>query len=92
MSLHHVKVVHGSEPNRSNDRRIGLGISYIPTHARCTAANRVTAMLVRGRDKYGPFDEERRPTIEAGPEERAFHADAVARFRAMNASLNIAAE
>ena len=27
MSLHHVKLVHGSEPNRSNDRRIGLAIS-----------------------------------------------------------------
>ena len=31
MSLHHVKLVHGSEPNRSNDRRIGLAIRYIPT-------------------------------------------------------------
>jgi hypothetical protein len=30
-SLHHVKLVHGSEPNRSNDRRIGLAIRYIPS-------------------------------------------------------------
>jgi non-heme Fe2+,alpha-ketoglutarate-dependent halogenase len=87
-SLHHTHLVHNSRPNRSNDRRIGLGISYIPTHARCTAANRVTAMLVRGRDKYGHFDEERRPQANAGPEERAFHARAVATFRDMNASLN----
>ena len=36
-SLHHTHLVHNSRPNRSNDRRIGLGISYIPTHARCTA-------------------------------------------------------
>ena len=91
-SLHHTHLVHNSRPNRYHDRRIGLGISYIPTHARCTARNRVTAMLVRGQDRYGNFDEERRPTSEAGPEERAFHADAVARFRAMNAGLNIAAE
>jgi hypothetical protein len=34
MSLHHVKVVHGSEPNRSDDRRIGLAIRYIPTDGR----------------------------------------------------------
>ena len=34
MSLHHVKLVHGSEPNRSNDRRIGLAIRYIPTYVR----------------------------------------------------------
>src|SRR5690349_8734244 len=72
-SLHHTHLVHNSRPNQSNDRRIGLGISYIPTHARCTAANRVTAMLVRGQDKYGHFDDERRPVAEAGPEERAFH-------------------
>ena len=86
-SLHHTHLVHNSRPNRSNDRRIGLGISYIPTHARCTAARRVSAMLVRGTDKYGHFDEERRPSFEAGPEERAFHAAAVATFRAMNADL-----
>ena len=42
-------------------------------------------MLVRGEDRYGHFDDERRPTDEAGPAERAFHAEAVARFRSMNA-------
>ena len=86
-SLHHTHLVHNSRPNRTNDRRIGLGISYIPTHARCTARRRVTAMLVRGRDTYGHFDDERRPLAEAGPEERSFHANAVATFRAMNADL-----
>jgi Phytanoyl-CoA dioxygenase (PhyH) len=85
-SLHHTHLVHNSRPNRWHDRRIGLGISYIPTSARCTSATRVTAMLVRGEDKYGHFDDERRPTHEAGPAERAFHAEAVARFRAMNAA------
>src|ERR1043166_7305891 len=29
MSLHHIKTVHGSGPNRSRDRRIGLAIRYI---------------------------------------------------------------
>ena len=32
MSLHHIKLVHGSEPNRTNDRRIGFAIRYIPTY------------------------------------------------------------
>jgi non-heme Fe2+,alpha-ketoglutarate-dependent halogenase len=85
-SLHHTHLVHNSRPNRSHDRRIGLGISYIPTSAHCRSATRVTAMLVRGEDRYGHFDDERRPTEEAGPAERAFHAEAVARFRAMNAA------
>jgi len=62
-------------------------MSYIPTYARCTAPRRVTAMLVRGSDSYGHFDDERRPLVEAGPEERAFHAHAVTTFRAMNAEI-----
>jgi ectoine hydroxylase-related dioxygenase (phytanoyl-CoA dioxygenase family) len=86
-SLHHTHLVHNSRPNRTDDRRIGLGISYIPAHARCTARTRVSAMLVRGSDRYGHFDDERRPLVEAGPQERAAHAEAVAAFRAMNAEL-----
>src|SRR5438552_15655569 len=31
MSLHHVRLVHGSPPNPSDDRRIGFAIRYIPT-------------------------------------------------------------
>ncbi len=83
-SLHHTHLVHNSRPNRSSHRRIGLGISYIPTSAHCVSPTRVTAMLVRGQDRYGNFDDERRPTAEAGPQERAFHEKAVATFRQMN--------
>jgi len=86
-SMHHTHLVHNSRPNHSHDRRIGLGISYIPTSARCTARTRVSAMLVRGTDRYGNFDDERRPTADAGPEERAFHEKAVATFRRMNAEI-----
>ena len=35
-SLHHTHTVHRSRPNRSNDRRIGIGISYIPTRYTAT--------------------------------------------------------
>ena len=49
MSLHHVKLVHGSEPNRSNDRRIGLAIRYIPTDVKQLKV-RDLATLVRGVD------------------------------------------
>jgi ectoine hydroxylase-related dioxygenase (phytanoyl-CoA dioxygenase family) len=86
-SLHHTHLVHNSRPNRSTQRRVGLGISYVPTHAHCTMPTRVSAMLVRGEDTYGHFDDERRPLVEAGPEERAFHANAVATFRRMNAEV-----
>ena len=79
--------MHNSRLNRSAHRRVGLGISYIPTHARCIMPTRVSAMLVRGRDTHNNFDDERRPRVEAGPEERAFHAEAVATFRRMNAEV-----
>jgi non-heme Fe2+,alpha-ketoglutarate-dependent halogenase len=84
-SLHHTHLVHNSRPNRSSHRRIGLGISYIPTSAHCISPIRVSAMLVRGQDRYDHFDDERRPMVEAGPAERTFHAKAVATFRQMNA-------
>ena len=31
MSLHHVRIVHGSPPNPSDDRRIGFAMRYVPT-------------------------------------------------------------
>ncbi|MEM1298922.1 MAG: phytanoyl-CoA dioxygenase family protein, partial [Pseudomonadota bacterium] len=35
-SLHHVLLAHGSHPNTTEDRRIGLAIRYIPTTVRQT--------------------------------------------------------
>jgi hypothetical protein len=84
MSLHHTHLVHRSGPNRSEHRRIGLGISYIPASARCRCETRLSAMLVRGRDRWGHFDDEPRPVTDYGAAERAFHAEAVARFREAN--------
>jgi ectoine hydroxylase-related dioxygenase (phytanoyl-CoA dioxygenase family) len=78
MSLHHVKLVHGSEPNRSNDRRIGLAIRYIPTDVRQLKV-RDSAMLVRGVDREGNFDHEPRPRHDLDDNALAAHADAVGR-------------
>jgi ectoine hydroxylase-related dioxygenase (phytanoyl-CoA dioxygenase family) len=78
MSLHHVKVVHGSEPNRSNDRRIGLAIRYIPTDVRQLKV-RDSATLVRGIDRDGNFDHEPRPKRDLDEGALAAHADAVGR-------------
>ncbi len=78
MSLHHIKLVHGSEPNRTQDRRIGLAIRYIPTHVRQTKV-RDAAMLVRGVDRYGHFDYEPRPKGDLDAGALAAHADSVAR-------------
>ena len=78
MSLHHIKLVHGSDANRTNDRRIGLAIRYIPTHVRQTKV-RDAAMLVRGIDKHRYFDYEPRPRADLDEAALAAHADSVAR-------------
>lgn len=56
MSLHHGRLFHASDPNRSDDRRIGLAIRYIPTRMKQAVGARMCATLVRGRDRYGHFD------------------------------------
>ncbi len=78
MSLHHIKLVHGSDANRTNDRRIGMSIRYIPTYVRQTKL-RDSATLVRGTDKYGHFDLEPRPKADLDQAALAAHADAVGR-------------
>jgi non-heme Fe2+,alpha-ketoglutarate-dependent halogenase len=55
-SLHHTLCRHRSAPNRSNHRRVGIGISYIPAQCRLVGSVRMCARLVRGRDTGGNFD------------------------------------
>lgn len=74
MSLHHVRTFHGSPPNRSDDRRIGYAIRYIPTRIRQMAGERDSASLVRGVDRYGHFDPEQPPAFDLSPEAVARHA------------------
>jgi hypothetical protein len=76
MSLHHVLLFHGSEPNRSAAPRIGFAIRYIPTHVRQLSPIRDSALLVRGVDAHGHFAHEQSP-------ESDLHPDAVARHGAV---------
>jgi ectoine hydroxylase-related dioxygenase (phytanoyl-CoA dioxygenase family) len=78
ISLHHVRLVHGSPANPSDDRRIGFAIRYIPTYVRQTKV-RDSAMLVRGTDKYHHFDPEPRPQADMDAAALAAHAEAVGR-------------
>jgi non-haem Fe2+, alpha-ketoglutarate-dependent halogenase len=74
MSLHHVRLIHGSEPNPSGQRRIGFAIRYIPTYVRQVAGAHDTATLVRGVDRYGNFEPEQRPDADCSPAALAYHA------------------
>ena len=60
MSLHHVRLVHGSPPNPSGDRRIGFAIRYMPTTV-APVAGVDSASLVRGEDRYRHFEIEPPP-------------------------------
>ncbi len=72
MSLHHVRLVHGSPPNPSGDRRIGFAIRYIPTHIR-QLEGEDSASLVRGTDRFQHFEREPRPVSEMSPDMMALH-------------------
>ena len=72
ISLHHVRLVHGSPPNPSHDRRIGFAIRYIPTTV-AQIAGEDSATLVRGVDTYRHFELEPRPTRDMDPEFVALH-------------------
>jgi non-heme Fe2+,alpha-ketoglutarate-dependent halogenase len=70
MSLHHVMLVHGSEPNTGAERRIGFAVRYLPTYVKQLAGTSDSATLVRGKDAYGHF------VLEPAPRSD-FHPDAV---------------
>lgn len=78
MSLHHVLLVHGSEPNHSAGRRIGFAIRYLPTYVEQTASGVDSATLVRGSDSYGHFRHEPSPRSDFDPDALAFHAEMMA--------------
>jgi len=67
-SLHHVRLVHGSDPNSADYRRIGYAVRYIPTYVRQTEGPRDCATLVRGVDTYHYFDPEPVPGADLAPE------------------------
>ena len=82
-SLHHTLTLHRSQPNRSPGRRIGLGISYIPTHVRHASATvKAPAMLVRGVDAFGHFDLEPAPQGDLDDAAQAAFARSYEGYRA----------
>src|SRR5262245_36568250 len=82
-SLHHTLCLHRSAPNRSAGRRVGLAISYVPTHVQHLGEkHRTPAMLVRGADAFGHFTLEPPPAADADEAARAAYARSYEGYRA----------
>jgi non-haem Fe2+, alpha-ketoglutarate-dependent halogenase len=79
MSLHHVLLFHGSEPNRSALPRVGYAIRYVPTHIHQKAGIRESATLVRGVDEHRHFDHEQVPQADLHPAATAHHKEVIDR-------------
>jgi len=74
MSLHHGLTIHGSGPNASDDRRIGLAIRFLNPNAQQKVADRDYAILARGEDRVGNFIHIPMPTELFSPESLELHA------------------
>ena len=82
MSLHHVRIFHGSNRNDSNAVRIGFAIRYIPAYTR-QEGGRTFAELVRGEDRFRNFDTPTPPSVEMGEEEWAIQQESLKRLNSI---------
>ena len=80
-SLHNTLTIHQSGPNRSQDRRIGIGISYVPASVRHIGSRPHPAMLVRGVDRYGHFELETPPAADFDARAEEMHARSFEGYR-----------
>ncbi len=74
ISIHHIRTVHGSNPNGSNDRRIGYAIRYISPDVAQINASDDSALLCRGEDSHGNFIHETPPVADMDAAALAEHA------------------
>jgi len=72
ISLHHGNTAHASDPNTSDDRRIGIAIRYMAAHVR-PVNGADSALLVRGQDRHGHFLAETSPMADFDAAAQAEH-------------------
>jgi ectoine hydroxylase-related dioxygenase (phytanoyl-CoA dioxygenase family) len=75
MSLHHGLTIHGSGPNSSGDRRIGLVIRYIRPDMAQEQGDVDYAMMARAADRHGNFTHLDAPSVDFPPEAVAKHEE-----------------
>jgi hypothetical protein len=78
ISLHHVNLVHGSNPNRSTEPRLGFAVRYVVPSVRQAVVS-VPTVLARGRDDEGYFQSIDSPPSYSFAEAVAAQAELVRR-------------
>jgi Phytanoyl-CoA dioxygenase (PhyH) len=81
MSLHNYCLAHGSGPNLSADRRIGVSMHFMPPATKQVVGSWDCAALVRGEDRFGHFERTPVPVGDFDPAAVAFHAKAAKAMR-----------
>ncbi len=81
MSLHNYCLAHGSGPNLSADRRIGVSMHFMPPATKQVVGSWDCAALVRGEDRYGHFVPTPTPSRDFDPPAVEFHAKAAKAMR-----------
>jgi hypothetical protein len=66
------RLVHGSPPNRSRERRVAFLMDVVPARAK-RIGSRDAGTLLRGRDTHGHFDVLPRPKDDFGPDALSLH-------------------
>jgi ectoine hydroxylase-related dioxygenase (phytanoyl-CoA dioxygenase family) len=81
MSIHNYCLAHGSGPNLSGDRRIGVSMHFMPPQTKQVVGSWDCAALVRGEDRYGHFVPTPVPARDFDPVAVAFHGQAAKAMR-----------
>lgn len=68
-SMHHGHVFHASDPNTTDDRRIGIAIRFITPAMKQSSGDKSLVALVSGEDRYGHF------TVAQSPKSRLAEED-----------------
>ena len=68
ISFHSELTIHGSNPNNSDDRRLGYSIHFIAPHVHQTLFANASAALLRGSDLHGHWQPEPRAQEDFDPD------------------------
>jgi non-heme Fe2+,alpha-ketoglutarate-dependent halogenase len=72
VSFHHLHAPHGSGPNASDRPRVNYVITFISPEVR-PRVGPDSAVLARGRDRFGHFEHEPRPKADLDPDAMRAH-------------------